>query len=51
MFALIGAVLVILGILGLVDLIAIGTALSVVLIILGIVVIAWAQGWFGSLRR
>ena len=51
MFALLGAVLIILGILGLIDLIAIGTTLSVILIILGVVVIAWAQGLFGSLRR
>jgi hypothetical protein len=44
MFALLGLILVLLGILGLVDLIGIATAWCLVLLVVGVVLIAYDRG-------
>jgi hypothetical protein len=49
MVALIGAVLVLLGILGLVKVLALGLALSIVLIALGVIAVAYDRGAFRRL--
>lgn len=46
MFAFIGAILVILGILGLLHIIATGTVIAILLIVFGLACLAYSQGLF-----
>lgn len=50
-FAIIGAVLVLLAVLGFVGLIATGLAVEIILLVVGLLLIAYGSGHLGSGRR